>query len=90
MRAKQVKDWLRGIQWEEDPKSQGAPGNEDPWQSFAHMVQAAWTYSIISCQLLWIIIILILKGGRDYHGIGLLEPIWKVIERVIDHRLDAI
>jgi hypothetical protein len=26
----------------------------------------------------------------DYHGIRLLDPIWKCIKRVIDHRLDAI
>jgi hypothetical protein len=39
---------------------------------------------------LWIIIVLIPKGGGDYRGIGLLEPIWKCIERVIDHQLDSI
>jgi hypothetical protein len=33
---------------------------------------------------------LIPKGGGDYRRIGLLEPIWKCIERVIDHHLDAI
>jgi hypothetical protein len=53
-------------------------------------VQAAWTHSIIPCQLLWIIVVLIPKGGGDYRGIGLLEPILKCIERVIDHCLDAI
>jgi hypothetical protein len=31
MHAKQVKDWLQGVQWEENPKSQGAPGNGDNW-----------------------------------------------------------
>ena len=30
------------------------------------------------------------KDGKDYRGIGLLEPVWKCIERVIDHWLDAI
>ncbi len=30
------------------------------------------------------------KGGGYYRGIGLLEPIWKCIEQVIDHQLDAI
>ncbi len=30
------------------------------------------------------------KGGGDYRGIGLLEPVWKCIERVIDHCLEAI
>ncbi len=88
--AKQVKDWLQGIQWEEDPKSQWAPGDGDNWRLFVHLIQAARTYKIILHQLLWIIVVLILKGGRDYHGIGLLGPIWKVIEHIIDHRLDAI
>ncbi len=34
--------------------------------------------------------VLIPKGGRDYCRIGLLEPVWKCIKRVIDHRLDTI
>jgi hypothetical protein len=33
---------------------------------------------------------LIPKGGGDYCGIRLLEPVWKCIEQVIDHQLDAI
>jgi hypothetical protein len=45
---------------------------------------------MIPCQLLWSIVVLIPKGGGGYHGIGLLEPIWKCIEWVIDHQLDAI
>jgi hypothetical protein len=45
---------------------------------------------MIPHQLLWIIVVLIPKGGGDYRGIRLLEPIWKCIERVIDHQLDAI
>jgi hypothetical protein len=30
------------------------------------------------------------EGGGDYRGIGLLEPIWKVLERIMDRRFDAI
>ncbi len=30
------------------------------------------------------------KGRGDYRGIGLLEPIWKVLEQIIDHCLNAI
>ena len=41
-------------------------------------------------QLLWMIVILIPKGGGDYCGIGLLEPIWKVYECIMDKRLNAI
>ncbi len=35
-------------------------------------------------------VVLIPKGGGDYRGIGLLEPISKVCERVIDKHLNAI
>jgi hypothetical protein len=35
-------------------------------------------------QLLWLMIMLIPKGGGDYWGIGLLEPMWKVCKRVMD------
>ncbi len=54
------------------------------------LVQAAWAHGTIPCQLLWIIVVLILKGGGYYRRIGLLEPVWKCIERVIDHQLEAI
>ena len=40
--------------------------------------------------MLWSIVVLIPKGEGDYRGIGLLEPIWKVLERIMDCRLDAI
>ncbi len=90
MRAKHVKEWLRGIKQEEDSTGQGGvPGNGNNWHLFPQLIQAAWTNGIVPCQLLWIIVVLILKGGGDYGGIRLLEPIWKVIEQIIDHRLDA-
>ena len=38
----------------------------------------------------WVITVLIPKGGGEYQGIGLMEPIWKVLERVVDHRLETI
>ncbi len=81
MRAEHVKEWLRGIKREEDPAGQGGiPGDGDNWRLFLRLIQAAWTNGIVPCQLLWIIVVLIPKGGGDYRGIGLLEPIWKVIE----------
>ena len=35
-------------------------------------------------------VVLLLKGGGDYHGIGLLEPFWKTIEILMDWRLQNI
>jgi hypothetical protein len=90
MRAEHAKEWLRGIRQEDNPERLGGgPGDGDHWRLLVQLVQAAWTHGEIPCQLLWIIVILIPKGGGDYPGIGLLEPIWKVIERIIDHWLDA-
>jgi hypothetical protein len=76
---------------EEDPERQGrCVGHGDNWKLFVELVQAVWTHSIIPRQMLWSIVVLIPKGGGDYQGIGLLEPIWKVLERIMDRRLDAI
>jgi hypothetical protein len=75
---------------EEDPESQGNEGNGENWKLFVEMVQVVWTYGIIPRQLLWSTVVLIPKGREDYRGIGLLEPIWKVLERIMDRRLDAI
>ena len=38
-------------------------------------------------QMLWMVIVLLRKGGGNYRGIGLLDPIWKVLEVVMDNRL---
>jgi hypothetical protein len=90
MRAAHVKEWLWGVRRKEDPEREGGgPGDGDHWRLFIQLVQAAWTHGEIPRQLLWIIDVLIPKGRGDYRGTGLLEPIWKVIERIIDHRLDA-
>ncbi len=78
------------MQGEEDPEGHGIDGAGDSWRLFVQLAQAAWAHGTIPRQLLWIIVVLIPKGGRDYHGIRLLEPVWKCIERVIDHRLEAI
>ena len=40
--------------------------------------------------MMWIIIVLLPKGGGDYRGIGLLEPMWKVLEVIMDKRLQVI
>jgi hypothetical protein len=90
MRAEHAKEWLRGIRQEDNPERLGGgPGDGDHWRLFVQLIQAAWTHGKIPCQLFWIIDVLIPKGGGDYHGIGLLEPIWKVIERIINHWLDT-
>ncbi len=36
------------------------------------------------------IVVLILKGGGGYQGIGLLEPIWKVVKTIMDKCLNDL
>ncbi len=90
MRAKHVKAWLRGAGEEEDPGSQGNEGKGANWELFIQLVQAVWTHGNIPRQLLRSIAMLIPKGGWDYHRIGLLEPIWKVLKWSMGHQLDKI
>jgi hypothetical protein len=90
MHVKHVKEWLNGVRREEDPEGHGVNSTGDNWRLFVRLVQATWTHGTIPRQLLWIIVVLILKIGGDYRRIGLLEPVWKCIKQVIDHRLDTI
>ncbi len=38
----------------------------------------------------WMIIVLLPKDGGDYRSIGLLDPIWKVIEKVMMYWFTAL
>ena len=40
--------------------------------------------------MMWVIVVLLPKGGGDFQGIGLLEPFWKVLEVIMDNRLQVI
>jgi hypothetical protein len=91
MRAEDVKHWLHGMRLKEDPES--GTGNEnarDNWRMFLKLAQAVWDIGNIPPQLLLVIVVVIPKGGGNYQGIGLLEPMWKVCEQVMDTRFNRI
>jgi hypothetical protein len=91
MQAEHLKEWLKRAKLEEDPeKGPNNVGAGKEWEALLQFIQAVWEEGRIPTQLGWVITVLISKGGGDYCGIGLLEPIWKVIEQVIDKRLKAI
>jgi hypothetical protein len=76
MRAEHLKEWLKGARLEEDPKTGPANvGAGEDWEAFVKLVQAVWDEGKIPIQLGWVVTVLIPKGGGDYPGIGLLEPI---------------
>jgi len=79
MQAEHLKGWLKGARLEENPKT--GPANVstgEDWEGLVKLVQAVWDEGKIPIQLGWVVTVLIPKGGGDYRGIGLLEPIWKI------------
>jgi hypothetical protein len=95
MRAEHMKEWLRGQKEEEQEDEEraaaaAAKGTGDRWRLLVRLVQMVWVKGALPQQLTWVIVVLLPKGGGDYRGIGLLEPLWKVIEGIIDQRLNAI
>ena len=87
MCAKDIKEWLAGVVEEE---KEGKEGAGDNWRLFLSRITTIWETGEIPNPMLWVIVVLIPKGGGDYHGIGLLEPLWKVLEIIMDCRLDSI
>ena len=93
VRAEDMKEWLRGARAEEKAQEEGLQGHEgagDRWRALVELIQAIWEMGYIPQQMLWVIVVLIPKGGGDYRGIGLLEPFWKLIEVVMDRRLNIV
>jgi hypothetical protein len=51
MHAEHVKEWLHGVQWEEDPEGHSVDGAGDNWGLFVQLVQAAWARGSIKAFL---------------------------------------
>ena len=89
MRAEDVRGWLRKADLEET--QEGYVGAGDNWRLLVRLITTIWETGEIPRQVLWMIVVLIPKGNsRDFRGIGLLEVLWKVIEKVLDARLSSI
>ncbi len=68
----------------------GVEGIGDRWRLFVTLLQAVWEIGTVPTQMTWMIIILFPKGRGNYCGIGLLDPIWKVVEKVMVARFSVI
>ena len=89
MRAEDVKRWLRGREKEdEDPVAH--KGADVKWDLFVELIQGIWEEGDIPERLSHIIVVLIPKGSGGFRGISLCEPIWKVVEIIVDRRLQVI
>jgi hypothetical protein len=91
MCTEDIKRWLCGISLEEDPeKLSDNVGEQDNWCLLVGLIQAIWTKGKILQHLTWVIVVLLPKGGGNYRGIGLLELLRKVVERIMDRQLNTL
>ena len=94
MRAEDLKTWLRGAEAEERAERDGEDGFEgqgDAWRTLVRLVRHVWDTGEIPQQTTKVIIVLIPKSSAgDYRGIGLLEVVWKLLERVLVRQLEEI
>ncbi len=81
MQAEHLKEWLRGIKHEE--AADGVEGAGDRYRLFVALMQATWESGTMPTQMNWMVIVLLPKGGGDYRGIGLLDPMWNVVEKIM-------
>ncbi len=82
MKAEHLKQWLRGIKREEAKEDKEGAGSH--WRLCVSLIQAVWERGTMPAQMSWMVIILLPKeGGEDYCGIGLLNPMWQVVEKIM-------
>jgi hypothetical protein len=94
MRAEHIKVWLGDIRHEEKAarasKNSGKTANMgelgSKWQIFVQMIQIIWDQREIPTQMSWMVVVLLPKGGGNFRGKGLLDPCWKVVEKIMVHR----
>ena len=53
------------------------------------LVQLAFQDGVITEEAAWKAVVLILKGGGEYRGIGLVEVIWKAVAVIINPHFTA-
>ena len=94
MRTEDLKAWLRGMENEEEAAKKGESGYTgagDRWRLLVKLCEHVWETGNIPRQMLLTMVVLTPKGNSgEFRGIGLLEVIWKLLERVLDERLSEI
>jgi hypothetical protein len=95
MKAEHLKGSLDAIQREERAarENPGRVGNTElgsKWWIFLELIQVIWDRGEIPEQMSWMVIVLLPKGGGDFRGIGLLDPCWKVVEKLMVCRMAII
>ena len=88
MKAEHLKDWLCGVKREE--AVDGEDGAGDCWRMFVALIKATWKSATVPTQMSWMVIMLLPKGGGEYCGIGLLDPMWKVVKKIMVDQMSCL
>jgi len=88
MKAEHLKGWLDAIQCKDRAawENPGRVGNTElgsKWRIFLEMIQVIWDRGELPEKMSWMVIVLLPMGGGDFRGIGLLDPCWKVVEKLM-------
>ena len=77
LKAEDCKTWLRAAENEENP-------HPEPFNKLVQLVQHCWSTGALPLALCWSTLVALPKGNGEFRGIGLLEIVWKLIEKLID------
>ena len=69
-------------------KEEGGP-TEPHWENLVELIQTAFWEGELAEEATWKAVVLIPKGKKDYHGIGLVEVTWKVVPEILNCWLTA-
>ena len=59
------------------------------WEMVVELLQTAFQDGVLAEEATWQAVVLILEGGGDYHGIGLVEVVWKAVAKILNFRFTA-
>ena len=74
---------------EEGMTDEGEERDKNKWEKVVELFQLASRDGVITDEEAWQTVVLILKGGGDYRGIGIVDVIWKAVAVIINHRFTA-
>ena len=69
--AEHIKLWLTDMEDKETAENEGGTGTEglgDRWHLFVWLVRAIWDTGTVPQQMMWVIVVLLPKGGGELQG----------------------
>ena len=100
MRAEHLKRWLataqkaeknvattmarEGMKENRGTSIQPATEEADNWEMVVDLVQSALPEGKLAEEATWQAVVLIINGEKDYHSIGLVEVMWKVVAAILN------